>query len=117
MRVAKYSVTERALSKGILLSAMIFPTFSTDGLSGGNRSVVLLQNHGDDFVGGLIGNNPATYDQRPKESSRLKEWYRVFGDAPTVHSCYGTGAVDAGCSNYGAPITVRMQFWGKPGDR
>jgi len=93
-----------------------------DAMSNGNHSVVLLQNHADDFVGGLIGNNPATYDQRPAESSRLNEWWRIFGDAPTVHSCYGTGAVDPeGCKgSYGSPKTIEVpskpaaQNGGKP---
>lgn len=81
-----------------------------DAMSNGNRSVVLLQNHADDFVGTLIGGNPATYDQRPAESSRLNEWWRIFGDAPTVHSCYGTGGVDPkGCSKaYGVPVGVEV---------
>lgn len=77
-----------------------------DAMSNGNHSVVLLQNHADDFVGRLVGNNPATYDQRPAESSRLGEWWHILGDAPTVHSCYGTGAVSTDCPKYGNPITV-----------
>jgi filamentous hemagglutinin len=82
-----------------------------EGLSNGNRSVVSLQNHADDFVGVLIGNNPATYNKRPADSSRLKEWWRIFGDAPTVHSCYGTMAVaPEGChENYGRPKTIDVR--------
>jgi filamentous hemagglutinin len=80
-----------------------------EGLSNGNRSVVLLQNHADDFVGVLIGNNPATYDQRPPESSRLNEWWRILGDAPTAHSCYGTGAASRDCRPlYGIPRTIEV---------
>lgn len=93
------------------------PAYSTqdatnmlDGMSNGNRSVVQLQNHADDFVGGLIGGNPATYDQRPAESNMLGEWVGIFGAAPTVHSCYGTGAADPkGCErNYGPPVTIEV---------
>lgn len=83
-----------------------------DAMSNGNRSVVLLQNHADDFVGTLIGGNPATYGQRPAESSRLNEWWRILGDAPTVHSCYGTGAVSVDCPKYGNPITVEISKGG-----
>ena len=79
-----------------------------DTLSNGNRSSVLLQNHADDFVGSLLGNNPATYDQRPADSNKLYEWYRIFGDAPTVHSCGGTGAASADCPQYGPPITIEI---------
>jgi len=76
-------------------------------MSNGNHSVVLLQNHADDFVGRLIGGNPATHDRRPAESSRLNEWWRILGDAPTVHSCYGSGAVSDKCEpTYGVPGTV-----------
>jgi filamentous hemagglutinin len=89
-----------------------------DILSNGARSVVLLQNHADDFVGRLIGGNPATYDQRPAESSRLNEWWRILGDAPTVHSCYGTGAVDPeGCKgSYGIPTTINVPSSRSKGD-
>jgi filamentous hemagglutinin len=86
-----------------------------EGLSNGNRSVVSLQNHADDFVGVLIGNNPATYDQRPADSSRLKEWRRIFGDAPTVHSCYGTGAASKECPIYGVPATTEVRSRGTGG--
>lgn len=81
-----------------------------DGMSNGNRSVVLLQNHADDFVGRLIGGNPATFAKRPEDSSMLTEWQRMFGAAPTVHSCYGTGAVDPeGCKgSYGLPKNLEV---------
>ncbi len=78
-------------------------------LSNGNHSVVLLQNHADDFVGRLIGDNPATFAKRPEESSMLNEWIRMFGEAPTVHSCYGSGAASPQCSDvYGRPKTVEV---------
>lgn len=81
-----------------------------DSMSDGDHSVVLLQNHKDDFVGGILGNNPFTYEARPPESSLLNEWVRIFGDAPTVHSCYGTGAVSDKCRpSYGAPDTFEIR--------
>ena len=82
-----------------------------DRLSEGFAQGVNLQNHADGFVGTLIGGNPATYDQRPNDSSKIKETVKIFGDAPTVHSCYGTGAVDRdGCiSNYGMAPTMNVQ--------
>ncbi|MRR52063.1 MAG: adhesin, partial [Rhodocyclaceae bacterium] len=81
-----------------------------DLLSNGNSNSVTLQNHVDDFVGSIIGWNPATYDQRPGDSSRVREWVRMFGAAPTVHSCYGTMAVNPkGCNKqYGVPKTVEV---------
>ena len=80
-------------------------------LSNGTSTVITLQNHADDFVGNIVGWNLATYDQRPGDSNHVKEWFRIFGDAPTVHSCYGTMAVSQkGCEkNYGAPVTNEVQ--------
>ncbi len=79
-----------------------------DGMSNGNRSVALLQNHADDFVGRLIGGNPATFGKRPEESNMVNEWIRMFGAVPTVHSCYGTGAASVDCPKYGNPITIEI---------
>jgi len=76
-------------------------------LSGGNQTSVQLQNHIDDFTGRLLGSNPPTYGTRPAESSMIKEWIHTFGKAPTVHSCYGTGAASPDCYlKYGAPKTI-----------
>lgn len=81
-----------------------------DHISDSHNSNVQLQNHADDFVGTIIGGNPATYDQRPSDSSLLNEWIKILGDAPTVHSCYGTGAVSQQCQpRYGQPTTVNVQ--------
>lgn len=78
----------------------------SDGFSAG----VELQNHADDFVGTLIGKNPATYDKRPENSSALKETLQILGDAPTVHSCYGTGEVHRDCERkYGKAPTMNIQ--------
>ncbi|MFT3960420.1 hemagglutinin repeat-containing protein [Propionivibrio sp.] len=80
-------------------------------LSSGNVTSVRLQNHADDFVGSFIGGNQATNTQRPDESSRLTEWFRIFGEAPTVHSCYGTMAINSGgCGRlYGTPMTIEVE--------
>lgn len=82
------------------------------GLSGGKQDSITLQNHNDDFVGRIIGANPATYDQRPESSNKLKEWINVFKDGPTVHSCYGAGK--AGCGDqYGVAKTIKVKVDGK----
>lgn len=81
-----------------------------DRLSDGFSSGVDLQNHADDFVGTLIGKNPATYDYRPEKSSSFNETLGIFGDAPTVHSCYGTGEVHRDCERkYDKAPTMNIQ--------
>ena len=81
-----------------------------DRLSDGFSSGVELQNHADDFVGTLIGKNPATYDSRHPKGTKLQEWINIFTEPPTVHSCYGTGAADKGCiSAYGKAPTMKVQ--------
>jgi len=63
----------------------------------------------DDFVGRLIGGNPATYGNRPTGSNMIKEWLNMFGAAPTVHGCYGGGDAKGMCGKaYGNPITVNV---------
>ncbi|MDR1184454.1 MAG: hypothetical protein LBK67_06625 [Coriobacteriales bacterium] len=57
--------------------------------------------HMDDFVGRLIGLNDPTYGTRPEESSRPAEWWNMFFDYPTVHSCYGGLASQACLDRYG----------------
>ena len=80
-----------------------------DAMSNGNHSVVVLQNHADDFVGRLIGDSPATFAKRPEDSNMLNEWIRMFGAAPTVHSCYGTGAASPQCPDvYGRPKSIEV---------
>ncbi|WP_265294345.1 hemagglutinin repeat-containing protein [Pseudomonas aeruginosa] len=58
-------------------------------LSGGTKDLVNLQNHKDDFVGSILGGNPATHSLRPDSSNKVKEWIRMFSSPNTVHSCYG----------------------------
>ncbi|MDZ4098313.1 MAG: hemagglutinin repeat-containing protein, partial [Methylophilaceae bacterium] len=80
---------------------------SLDTLSGGNQTTVQLQNHVADFVGRLIGGNQATYGEISEGSSLIKEWINMFGESPTVHSCYGSGASSPDCyPSYGVPITI-----------
>jgi filamentous hemagglutinin len=80
-----------------------------DYLSDGFGNGVDIQVHADDFVGGLIGGNPPSYDKRPAGSSTLNEWFRIFGDAPTVHSCYGNGGASPDCQRYGDAPTLNIQ--------
>lgn len=47
---------------------------SLENLSGGMQNTVQLQVHADDFVGRIIGGNPATYGSTPEGSSLIKEW-------------------------------------------
>lgn len=112
-------------SSGVLANTeikLVGPAYSAqvaanmlDEMSDGKQSVVLLQNHADDFVGRIIGLNEATYDLRPPESNKLHEWFTILGKAPTVHSCYGTGAVSDKCrSSYGAPGTSSVQSHKNP---
>jgi len=61
------------------------------GLSNGVKNYVNLQNHADDFVGMLIGGNPATYSTRPEGSNKLSEGVRMILDDESVHNCYGNG--------------------------
>ena len=75
---------------------------SLDTLSGGKQTTIQLQNHAADFVGRLIGGNPATYGEK---SGLLKEWIKMFGSSPTVHSCYG--AASQACNDaYGKAVSV-----------
>ncbi|TBU92058.1 hypothetical protein [Phytopseudomonas dryadis] len=67
---------------------------------------VSLENHRDDFVGSIIGGNPATFDQVGTGSTKVKEWLNMFSGSATVHSCYGNGRGKDGCGNYGKPNTV-----------
>jgi filamentous hemagglutinin len=59
-----------------------------------NSMVVQQQTHQADFVGYLLGGNPATGGTIPEDSSFMKETMRVLGGANTVHSCYMNGGVD-----------------------
>ncbi len=56
-------------------------------LSNGRQNYVELQNHKDDFVGGLIGGNPTTYGKTPDGSSKIKETINIFNGDYTAHSC------------------------------
>jgi filamentous hemagglutinin len=60
-------------------------------------SVLTLQNHSNDLVGRLIGNNPATGGVTPEGKSTIWEFLRVLGGTDTAHNCYAAAA-GAGCS-------------------
>ena len=78
-------------------------------LSGGKQDTVYLQNHKDDFVGTILGGNPATYDKVPEGSNKIKEWINMFNDQPTVHSCYGAGTRECDTA-YGGSATVGVKY-------
>lgn len=80
---------------------------SLDRLSGGKQTTILLQNHAADFVGRLIGGNPATYGESYEENGLIKEWIKMFGASPTVHNCYG-GANQACDDAYGEAISINV---------
>ncbi|EJF86039.1 hemagglutinin repeat-containing protein, partial [Candidatus Bartonella washoeensis] len=78
-----------------------------DKLSDGKQTSVGLENHKYDFVGGWIGDNPATFDKIPPSSNRLKEAFEMIMDPITVHSCLGSGK--PGCKKlYGTPHRVQI---------
>jgi len=78
-------------------------------LSGGRQDTVYLQNHKDDFVGVVLGDNPASYGAVPEGSNKLKEWVNILKESPTVHSCYGSGSEKCDGS-YGKASTMEVQF-------
>ena len=62
-------------------------------LSGGKQDTVILENHGYDFVGRIIGGNPATNYKIPEGSNAVKEFLKVFiSKGPTIHGCSGPAA-------------------------
>ncbi|HEJ1943237.1 TPA: hemagglutinin repeat-containing protein [Pseudomonas aeruginosa] len=77
-------------------------------LSGGTKDLVNLQNHKDDFVGSILGGNPATHSLRPDSSNKVKEWIRMFSSPNTVHSCYGRPGEDC-TSRYGDARTMEIK--------
>jgi len=77
-------------------------------LSNGVKDYVSLQNHADDFVGILLGGNPATYSTRPEGSNKLFEGVRMFTKSNSVHNCYQTGSDDCR-KRYGDARTVKIK--------
>jgi filamentous hemagglutinin len=69
-------------------------------LSDGTQTSVTLQNHIDDFVGGIIGGNPSTGGETPPNSTTVLEWYNMFINSATAHSCYGNGGGKDQCGDY-----------------
>jgi hypothetical protein len=74
----------------------------------GKITSVGLQVHTDDFVGRILGQNPATYGTHPEDSSTFGEWIHIFGKFPTVHSCYGNGGV--ACNDKYNPAETTIIF-------
>lgn len=62
-------------------------------LSGGMQDTVILENHGYDFVGRVIGGNPATNYKIPDGSNALREFLKVF--IPIGRSSHGCSGSDA----------------------
>ena len=78
-------------------------------LSGGKQDTVILENHGYDFVGRIIGGNPATNYKIPDGSNAVKEFLKVFiPKGSTVHGCAGPAAPDKCKNDYGKynPVLV-----------
>ena len=80
-----------------------------DTLSGGEKTVVKLQNHEKDFVGRVLGGNEATWETIPEGSNTVKEWVNILRDKEsTTHSCYGLGS--ATCEqDYGVSVTKNIK--------
>ncbi|WP_208436790.1 hypothetical protein, partial [Bartonella doshiae] len=58
-------------------------------VSDNKQTSVGLENHQYDFVGGVIGGNPATLYQVPTGSNRWNEAWKILTSYPNVHACYG----------------------------
>ncbi|UJM36588.1 hemagglutinin repeat-containing protein [Bartonella henselae] len=92
---------------------------ATAGLLGyasdGKQTTIELENHADDFVGIMIGGNPATFYKRPPGSNAWKEAWKMFLSYPNVHACYGHA--DLACQNdYGLPHSIQIpssKSWSK----
>lgn len=71
-------------------------------LSGGKQDTVILENHGYDFVGRVVGGNPATHYLIPPRSNAVREFLKVFiSKGRTVHGCSGSGASRDCKNDYG----------------
>jgi filamentous hemagglutinin len=82
-----------------------------------DRSVLKSVVHQADFVGRLIGLNPATGGTMPVNAdgsakSQVSEWANIFSGEYTAHNCYGTAP--AGCSAYWAVKPVPIAPNGVP---
>ena len=78
-------------------------------LSGGKQDTVILENNGYDFVGRLIGGNPATTHKIPDGSSALNEIIKMLlGKNSSVHGCSGPAAPNQCIFDYGKynPVLV-----------
>ncbi|EJF85929.1 hypothetical protein, partial [Candidatus Bartonella washoeensis] len=73
---------------GSAFNALVASAFLTY-VSDGKQTTVGLENHKYDFVGGVIGGNPATFSKVPAGSNWWKETWKIFTTYPSVHACYG----------------------------
>ncbi|CAM1656107.1 fhaB1 [Bartonella apihabitans] len=84
-------------------------------LSAGKKDEMILYFHKYDFVGGVIGGNPATMYGAPEGYNQLKAIGGMFGfDGKdfSVHSCYGLGK--SGCGDmYGSAKSTIIEAQGR----
>jgi len=82
-------------------------------LSNGRKKSVSLENHKDDFVGSVIGGNPATNTKIPDGSSHIKERVNMLkgGDknGRSVHNCYGGDAPGECTDRYGPSNRIEIK--------
>nr|WP_172462894.1 hemagglutinin repeat-containing protein [Bartonella doshiae] len=58
-------------------------------LRGDKQTSVGFDGHRYDFVSRIIGGNDYTYETVPTGSTRWKEWWNMFSDPNSVHTCLG----------------------------
>ncbi|WP_245256479.1 hemagglutinin repeat-containing protein [Bartonella tamiae] len=82
-------------------------------LSGGQQNGVYLQNNKYDYVGSVIGGNPASNNKIPSTSNKFQEWFNMtFGKKGySTHSCYGNASDDCK-DNYGKSDTIIIKAKG-----
>ncbi|EJF78442.1 Uncharacterised protein [Candidatus Bartonella washoeensis] len=81
-------------------------------VSDGKQTTVGLENHKYDFVGGVIGGNPATFSKAPAGSNWWKETWKMFSDPINVHTCLGDASYK--CQKfYGSSNRVKVPLRSK----
>ncbi|GAA4656782.1 hypothetical protein GCM10023261_18090 [Bartonella jaculi] len=74
-------------------------------ISDSHQTHIGLENHADDFVGVVFGQNPATFGQRPPGSNAAKEAGKVLFSYPSPHACYANAGKR--CQKaYGSPHRI-----------
>ncbi|EJF78434.1 Uncharacterised protein [Candidatus Bartonella washoeensis] len=85
-------------------------------VSDGKQDYVNLENHKYDFVGGVIGGNPATFSKVLAGSNWWKETWKIFTTYPSVHACYGNA--DLACRRaYGNSYKHRQKIYSNKSGR